>query len=89
MSSGTWGRDASAVVRLEIIVTRVCEEAPEADRIALLAELSELLGSPDLPPSAREVGLELAGKLARRATSERPCQSGLGVMLQRIRRHSA
>ena len=89
MSSGTWERDASVVVRLEIIIARVCDEAPEADRKALLGELCELLSSPDLPQGAREVGLEMAGKLARRTPSEKPCQSGLGVMLERVRRRSA
>ena len=89
MSSGTWEREATVVVRLEDVLSRVCDEAPEADRKALLGELCELLQSPELPRTAREMGMEIAGKLARRAAGENPCQSGLRVMLERIRRHTA
>jgi hypothetical protein len=88
MSSGTWERDTSVLVRLEGLVARVREDACESDRKALLAELCELLNHPEIPDSARILGMELAGKLARRANGERACQSGLGVMLERIRQRS-
>ena len=86
-TSGTWERPekAALVARVEAIVARATAGQGWEDRRGLLDELAALLAHPDLPDTAKQLGLELAGKLARRVDGESACCRGLAEMRERYR----
>jgi hypothetical protein len=69
--------------KLREVIERACETACETERKSLLGELAALLCHPELPDHVRREGMDLAGRLARRASAEAPCRRGLAEMIAR------
>lgn len=83
--SGTWDCRGSAVIaRLEAVLARCCESACEVERKGMLREIADLLPHPQLPCELRAAALERMGRLARRASEDPACQSGLCEMQRRV-----